>query len=337
MPDRRGGGRGVAEEKEGGIDVVAPSLDDDPDRRQRRSSVLVLFRGLPGAGKSTLARAVSLELGGAPLVDKDDFRDALAEVFEEAEESSTSREKLNEASYAAAFNAARTLFRRSRCPCVLLDSPLSLTSMAERALRLAEELQGGKEEDEEDDDDDNDGRLSNLAFVVVAVGSSDERLWRRRLEARAAALERSGSLSARHKPKKWAEVEALRDRGRRELQLQLLGGGEEEEDRGGGCSLKEESSFRATTLRDLGVVVCPSSSPSSSSSPFARLWRAASARFVVDTAWPSKIEGKEGGGGGRGGGATREAAREIAAAVRHALTGGDSKNDNSSNVVVFLE
>ena len=38
------------------------------------------------AGRSTLARAVSLELGNAPLVDKDDARDALAEVFSERED-----------------------------------------------------------------------------------------------------------------------------------------------------------------------------------------------------------------------------------------------------------
>ena len=68
----------------------SPSLDPrDPDPSHHSPSsrsVLVLFRGLPGVGKSTLARAVSLELGNAPLVDKDDARDALAEVFSERED-----------------------------------------------------------------------------------------------------------------------------------------------------------------------------------------------------------------------------------------------------------
>jgi len=46
--------------------------------RRPRSSVttLVAFAGLPGTGKSTLARRVASELG-APLFDKDRVRDAL--------------------------------------------------------------------------------------------------------------------------------------------------------------------------------------------------------------------------------------------------------------------
>ena len=74
------------------------------------------------------------------LIDKDDTRDALAEVFTERARGEQGggggggggeqggdlfRQRLNEASYAAAFNAARTLLASSRCPCVLLDSPLA--------------------------------------------------------------------------------------------------------------------------------------------------------------------------------------------------------------------
>ena len=352
----------------------SPSLDPrDPDPSHHSPSsrsVLVLFRGLPGVGKSTLARAVSLELGNAPLVDKDDARDALAEVFSEREdddeeegeeeeeereqgrkkkrESELFRQRLNEASYAAAFNAARTLLTSSRCPCVLLDSPLSRASAAERALRLAEEL-NKKEKKEKDGGGDDDAGApssssspSSLAFVVVAVGNSDEGLWRRRLEARAAALTESGSHSARHKPRRWAEVEALRDRGRRELLLEE----EEEEDKnsGGGGEWRGErsdpspspspsplSAFGERMLRDLGVDRRPS--PSSRRRPFSRLWGAASARFVVDTATAAAGEEER----GEEGAFMKAAAGRVAAAVRSALVAGGRALDDDGGGVVFLE
>ena len=307
--------------------------------------MLVLFRGLPGVGKSTLARAVSLELGGAPLVDKDDTRDALAEVFssedeekegeEKQRDSETFRQRLNEASYASAFNAARTLLACSRCPCVLLDSPLLRASVAERALRLAEELE------------ESEPSLPPLAFVVVAVGSSDEKLWRRRLESRAAFLEESGSFSM-HKPRRWKEVKFLQDRGRRELLEEVTeeeeenrggGEGEKEKNRGGGEGEKEEEeeernifpSFRRQMLRDLGV---ERENHRPSSSPFSRLWRSAFARFVVDTASGTGGEGTSSGGDAAA--ATEAAARRVAAAVRSALADkrafdGDSNNSSSSS------
>ena len=374
MPVKKEAGGAEEEEDARERDVGAASCSslDPPDQapaQQRSSSssppssVLVLFRGLPGVGKSTFARAVSLELGNAPLVDKDDTRDALAEVFSEREEEEEEedggggqqgqrdgdelfRQRLNEASYASAFNAARTLLSSSLCPCVLLDSPLSRPSAAERALRLAEELgeQGPKKEGREESDGGaaapSSSPSSSLAFVVVAVGTSDEGLWRRRLEARGAALAASGSLSARHKPGRWSEVEALRDRGRREL-LRLLGEQEEEEEEGqkekngggggGGGERGERGSersgstfpsFRERALRDLGV-------DRPSSLPFSRLWRAASARFVVDTA----AAGEE----GREGAFLKAAARSVAVAVRSALAGeradGDDDGDDDGSVV----
>ena len=332
---------GDAEEEEArerdDVDASSLPLDPDPDPGPSSSSfpsVLVLFRGLPGVGKSTLARAVSHALGNAPLVDKDDTRDALAEVFPEKEIGGEGKEehggelfrqRLNEASYAAAFNAAETLLTSSRCPCVLLDSPLSRASAAERALRVAEEL---KKSDSS----------SSLAFVVVVVGNSDERLWKTRLESRAAALEASNSYSARHKPRRWEEVEALRDRGRRELLVELE---EEEKEKGrgeknrGGVGdgeggersdlLSPSSSFRETMLRDLGVDL------PSSSSPFSHLWKSASARFVIDTA----AEGEE---GENGGAFTKAVAGRVAAAVS-ALAGGERAfdGDGGGSDVVFID
>ena len=308
------------------------------------TSVLVLFRGLPGVGKSTLARSVARELKIAPLVDKDDTRDALAEVFEEGDEEKDDklffREKLNEASYAAAFNAARTLLVSSRCPCVLLDSPLSRASTAERALRLAEELKELREEGSRSSPPP-PPPLSPLLFVVVAVGSSDERSWRGRLEARARALEGSGSLSARHKPREWKQVEALRDRGRKEAEEARRREEEEEEEkniRGEGeddeqarlpsssSSSSSSSSFREQMLRDLGV--------DNPSAPFSRLWEQSFARFVVDTG--ARRAGGAGEGEKEDGGAatTEAAAKRVAAAVRGALAGSKGNNNNA---VVFID
>lgn len=317
-----------------------------------RVACLVLLRGLPGVGKSTLAQALSRALGGAPLVDKDDHRDALAEVFDGNEEQiffddddvddedkrrrrqTLFREKLNEASYAAAFNAARTLLRSCRCSCVLLDSPLSRASTAERALALAEELaaSGNNHDAAAAADADQSPRsplLLLLRFVVVAVGTSDEGLWRRRLEHRARALESSGATSARHKPRAWEEVEALRERGRRQRRQQSVGGrgeGKEGDDGGGGT-------FRDRMLRDLGV--------EDAGEPFSRLWKVSFARFVVDTA-----RGGEGGGEGEeeegDKGRTKEktttAAAIIAEAVRAALRSSDSDHrSSSSDDVIFID
>ena len=364
MPDRKNeaGGAAEGEAEERVADDAPRTLGPVPGPARRPASssspaaVLVLFRGLPAVGKSTLARAVSLELGNSPLIDKDDTRDALAEVFTERARGEQGggggggggeqggdlfRQRLNEASYAAAFNAARTLLASSRCPCVLLDSPLSRPSAAERALRLAEELKGSAPAAA--------AAADALAVVVVAVGTSDEGLWKRRLESRAAALAASGSFSAGHKPRRWAEVEALRDRGRRELLLLLPEEEDEdeeeekEEDRGDGDGRREggnaraaaslpPASFREEMLRDLGV-----DRPSSSSSPFSRLWKSAFARFVVDTA----AAGEEAAGEGEERGAfSKAAAGRVAAAVRSALAGEERPpfdNDDGNGNVVFIE
>lgn len=51
---------------------------DGPDSPAKGSgvSLLIAFKGPPGAGKSTIARALSKQLGW-PLIDKDDVKDVL--------------------------------------------------------------------------------------------------------------------------------------------------------------------------------------------------------------------------------------------------------------------
>ena len=220
-----------------------------------------------------------------------------------------------------AFNASRPPLLSPRCPSVLLASPLSRPSAAERALRLAEELTKEPKKEEKSDGDATAPSSSPLAFVVVAVGTSDEGLWRRRLEGRAAALAEVGSFSARHKPRCWAEVEALRDRGRRELLLL------EDEENGGerSDSTSAPPSFKERMLRELGV-------DRPDSLPFSRLWRAASARFVVDTA-AAAGEGEE---EREGRAFMKAAAGSVAAAVRGALAGERTSADDDKNSVVFL-
>jgi len=73
---------------------------------------VVVLAGLPGAGKSTLARALAERLGGARVIDKDQVRDAL---FSPCDYSSTERS----VTFAAMLDAARYHLGRGRV--VLFD------------------------------------------------------------------------------------------------------------------------------------------------------------------------------------------------------------------------
>lgn len=122
---------------------------------------LVAFKGYPGSGKSTVARAVSRRLGW-PLIDKDDVKDLLDGHTPEA----------GALAYNVMFNVARR--QLSQGLSVICDSPLTHRKGYEHAARIAEQM--------------------GAALAVVECRCPDDALWRQRIEARQAL-----GLPAHHK------------------------------------------------------------------------------------------------------------------------------------------
>jgi predicted kinase len=134
--------------------------------------VLLAFKGAPGTGKSTLARAVGARLG-CPVIDKDDVKDVLDGRAPEAGR--------------LAHEVMLRLVRRQLVQGlnVVCDSPL-LRGVYEQARTIAEE--------------------TGATLVVVECRCPDEGIWRDRIEARA-----SLGLPAHHTTT-WEAVLAWRGR-----------------------------------------------------------------------------------------------------------------------------
>jgi predicted kinase len=134
--------------------------------------VLLAFKGPPGTGKSTLARAVGARLGW-PAVDKDDVKDVLDGRTPES----------GRFAYEVMLRVARTQLRQGLS--VVCDSPL-LRGVYVQAHRIADE--------------------TGARLVVVECRCSDEAIWRARIQARQAL-----DLPAHHATT-WATVLAWRAR-----------------------------------------------------------------------------------------------------------------------------
>ena len=134
--------------------------------------VLLAFKGPPGAGKSTLARAVGARLGW-PVVDKDDVKDVLDGRTPES----------GWLAYEVVLRVARTQLRQGLS--VVCDSPL-LRGVYVQVQRIAGE--------------------TGARLVVVECRCSDEIAWRSRIEARQAL-----NLPAHHATT-WEAVLAWRAR-----------------------------------------------------------------------------------------------------------------------------
>ena len=145
------------------------------------SPVLLLLKGEPGCGKSTLGSALSRNLRW-PLIDKDDARDALQQHAE-----AHPHLDCNALSYAIMFNYVATQLGCNNH--VIVDCPFSRDELAVRFNTLAEDYKAD--------------------IVVVECYAADETEWRRRLERRG-MTERSADR--RHKPSAWDDILKLRER-----------------------------------------------------------------------------------------------------------------------------
>lgn len=96
-------------------------------------TTLLLLKGEPGSGKSTLGRALASRLRW-PLLDKDDARNAMPAIGQGPEHD------WNTCAYGVLFN-----FLESQLACgvsVILDCPLARRSLFDRAAALAEKVRG---------------------------------------------------------------------------------------------------------------------------------------------------------------------------------------------------
>ena len=112
---------------------------------------LIVMRGMPGCGKSTVSRALGKQLG-CPVIDKDDIKDILDGHTPEA----------GGLAYEAMFNVARRQLLQGLN--VICDSPITFTMSYEKARSIAAE--------------------THATLVIIECICSDEQLWSQRINAR---------------------------------------------------------------------------------------------------------------------------------------------------------
>lgn len=132
---------------------------------------LLMLKGFPGSGKSTLGRALSRQLHW-PLIDKDDVKDMFSEQVPDA----------GELAYDVMLNIVRRQLRQGLD--VICDSPLTHLVTYERTQNMVAE--------------------THASLVIVECFCSDELLWRQRVNAR-----KSYGLPAHHMVD-WETMQAYR-------------------------------------------------------------------------------------------------------------------------------
>lgn len=151
------------------------------DQGSAGTPLLLLMKGHPGTGKSTIARLIAAKLR-MTIADKDDPRDCL-QVAEE-KFGPASAWDLNALSYEIMFSVVSTQLACEQS--VVVDCPLSKLDLYQQAEAIAHQ--------------------HHAAVAVIECQPSQTEIWKQRLEARAQ------QSSASHKPVDWAALTALRHR-----------------------------------------------------------------------------------------------------------------------------
>ena len=142
----------------------------------RSGPCLILLKGHPGCGKSTLGQRIA-SLLRCPLIDKDDARDSLHPLALLSNPGSD----LNAISYDIMLRYVDTQLRLKLN--VLCDSPLSRVELFHRAIAICES--------------------HSAQVTVIEVECKDEATWKQRLETRGQENDNT------HKPRTWDELQSL--------------------------------------------------------------------------------------------------------------------------------
>lgn len=142
---------------------------------------MLLLKGHPGSGKSTVAKQIAVDLQMA-LSDKDDSRDCLRAA--ETQHGSAEHWDLNALAYEIMFRVAETQLSCGQS--VVVDCPLSKAQLYHTAFDIAQK--------------------HRAEVAVIECQPCDKVVWQQRLEARS-QTDHGGSSS--HKPSSWSELTAL--------------------------------------------------------------------------------------------------------------------------------
>eukprot|EP00879_Flechtneria_rotunda_P022465 GHRR01023716.1.p1 GENE.GHRR01023716.1~~GHRR01023716.1.p1 ORF type:complete len:199 (+),score=56.92 GHRR01023716.1:83-679(+) len=145
--------------------------------------VLVLMKGHPGVGKSTLARHICKDLGW-PLIDKDDAKDILQTLPAEVLQSFDA----NQLSYDITFSYCQTQLLLGIS--TVVDCPLARSQLYDQAVNIAAQC--------------------GAAVAVVDCIAGNEAVWQQQIEARAA--QQQAALHGAHKPQTWQDIQQLLNR-----------------------------------------------------------------------------------------------------------------------------
>eukprot|EP01023_Acetabularia_acetabulum_P019953 TRINITY_DN2027_c2_g1_i1.p1 TRINITY_DN2027_c2_g1~~TRINITY_DN2027_c2_g1_i1.p1 ORF type:complete len:216 (+),score=16.57 TRINITY_DN2027_c2_g1_i1:120-767(+) len=145
---------------------------------KRNSQVMLLMKGHPACGKSTIASELCRQLRW-PLIDKDDAKDCFLQ-YEQCE-----TVDWNALSYRVMWRTAETQIKLG-LDGVVVDSPLATRSLFHTALQIAKKY--------------------GVRVIVLNCECRNEEVWKRRLRKR---CQESADLENTHKPQTWEQVQQL--------------------------------------------------------------------------------------------------------------------------------